>query len=123
MNGSKQVEFRKRPIADDVTHVLVYATAPVSAVVCAFSVTGQETLNPRKLWTQFRQVAGIPQDRFFAYFDGKSLGTGIKVGDVVTPRQPLCLSTAFGVKRPPQSFQYLDPSSFSRHFRAMTAAA
>ncbi len=29
VEGTKRVEFRKRPLARNVTHVIVYATAPV----------------------------------------------------------------------------------------------
>ena len=51
--GRKTVEFRKRPIGDDVTHVIVYATAPTGAVVGAFTVTGQDTTSLTRLWETF----------------------------------------------------------------------
>lgn len=107
LDGTKQVEFRKRPVADDVTHVLVYATAPVSAVIGAFTVTGQDVEHPKTLWRRFKKVAGISRDGFFAYYDGRVSGTGIRVGDRLAPAEPLPLADTFGVSRPPQSFQYL----------------
>lgn len=105
--GDKRVEFRKRPIAADVTHVLVYATAPISAIVGAFVVTEQVTLAPQMLWRRFRQVAGIEWVDFTAYYTGRQSGTGIAVGDVLIADQPMCLQTRLGLFRPPQSFQYL----------------
>lgn len=105
--GTKKVEFRKRPIAGDVTHVLVYATAPVSAVVGAFTVTGQDTHEPRKLWRLFKKVAGISKSGFFAYYAEREHGTGIRVGEVLVPEAPLSLQDDLGVARPPQSYQYL----------------
>jgi len=107
LDGTKRVEFRKHPVADDVTHVLVYATAPVSAVVGAFTVTGQDTEHPRSLWRRFKKVAGISRDGFFAYYEGRASGTGIRIGERLAPEAPLSLPDAFGVPRPPQSFQYL----------------
>ncbi|WP_199906914.1 hypothetical protein [Aeromicrobium chenweiae] len=107
LDGTKRVEFRKRPIAVDVTHVVVYATAPVSAVVGAFTVVGQHTLPPRMLWQQFKEVAGIGRDDFMAYYSGRRAGTGIAVGGVFHAEAPIGLWEDLGIARPPQSFQYL----------------
>lgn len=107
MCGTKRVEFRKRPVRQDVTHVMIYATAPVSAVVGAFTVAGQETMEPEGLWSRFHTVAGITKRRFFDYFNGRSTGTGIIVQQVLLPEAPLSLSLDLGVTRPPQSYQYL----------------
>ena len=105
--GTKKVEFRKRPIGADVTHVVVYATAPVSAVVGAFTVTGQETHPPRKLWRLFERVAGISRSGFFDYYAEREHGTGIRVGEILVPDAPLSLLHDLGVAHPPQSYQYL----------------
>lgn len=106
--GTKKVEFRKRPVADDVTHVIVYATAPVSAVVGAFAVEDQATAAPASLWRRFAKVGGISRHRYFVYFADHSHGVGIQVGEVLAPSKPLSLTEDLGVERPPQSFQYLD---------------
>lgn len=105
--GTKRVEFRKRPIADDVTHVIIYATAPVSAVIGAFTVKDQHTLNPQKLWSLFREVGGIAWADFNHYYDGRTSGTGITVGEVLQASEPMSLQDDFGIAYPPQSFQYL----------------
>lgn len=107
LDGTKQVEFRKRPLADDITHVVVYATAPISAVVGAFAVSGQVTLNPRTLWRRFRSVGGIAWRDFIAYYDGRCAGTGIEIGQVMKTEAPLNLFNHLGISHPPQSFQYL----------------
>lgn len=105
--GRKTVEFRKRPIGDDVTHVIVYATAPLGAVVGAFTVTGQDTTSPRRLWETFSRAAGITRVNFFQYYAGRRQGTGIRVGDVFVAEEPLPLAESLGVARPPQSYQYV----------------
>lgn len=105
--GTKRVEFRKRPVADDVTHVIVYATAPVSAVVGAFTVEAQHTLNPRTLWRRFREVGGIGWNDFIRYYDGRPAGTGIAVGEVLHAPEPMSLRHDLGIAHPPQSYQYI----------------
>lgn len=105
--GRKTVEFRKRPIGDDVTHVIVYATAPTGAVVGAFTVTGQDTTSLTRLWETFSRAAGITRSQFFAYYAGRRQGTGIRVGEVFVAEQPLPLAESLGLARPPQSYQYV----------------
>ena len=119
LSGDKKVEFRKRRLAADITHVLVYATAPVGAVVGAFTVAGQDTSTPVSLWQRFAQVAGIPRRKFFDYYSSSALGTGIEVGSVFAPSQPLNLTASLGVRRPPQSFQYVAPETARSALGAM----
>lgn len=107
LDGTKRVEFRKQRIADDVTHVIVYATAPVSAIIGAFTVESQHTLSPAGLWSRFRGVAGIGRKDFMAYFGDRRHGTGITVGEVLRSETPLGLKKHLGISRPPQSFQYV----------------
>jgi predicted transcriptional regulator len=122
LDGTKRVEFRKRPLANDVTHVLLYATAPVSAIVGAFAVDGQRTLSPQMLWREFRNVAGIGWGDFRAYYAGRRAGTGIAVGQVFRPDEPLCLRQRLGIARPPQSVQYLNSESAASALRGMNPA-
>ncbi|HEX5542501.1 MAG TPA: ASCH domain-containing protein [Micromonospora sp.] len=118
--GTKTVEFRKRRLADDVTHVLVYATAPVGKLVGAFTVAGQDTVAPTTLWRRFAAVAGIPRAKFFAYFATARQGTGIRVGSVLAPPAPLNLCDTLGVARPPQSFQYVPQENAAAVLTAMS---
>lgn len=107
LEGTKKVEFRKKRIAEDVTHVLVYATAPTSAIIGAFTVVGQATEHPQRLWDLFARVGGISREGFFSYYANRLHGTGIKVGQVLIAEDPLPLRETLGVARPPQSFQYV----------------
>ncbi len=116
VSGRKWVEFRKRPIADDVSHVLIYATLPVGSLVGWFSVEGQDTEPPRHLWIRFKDVACISRTRFFAYYSGRGTGTGIRVGKTGKFASPIPLSELEPTLRPPQSFQYLTPSQTSDFF-------
>lgn len=109
--GTKRVEFRKRALAPDVTHVAIYATMPVGRIIGVFSVREQVTDTPVGLWKRFKRVAGIDQDRFLAYYDGHQSGVGIRVRKVIPLDEHLTLEDAFGITRPPQSVQYFEPAS------------
>lgn len=106
LEGTKTVEFRKRPLAADVSHVAIYATYPISRVVGIFAVHDQVTDTPQKLWQRFRKVAGISESSFRAYFEGRSEGVGIRLRERVILGRGVTLEEAFGIARPPQSFQY-----------------
>jgi predicted transcriptional regulator len=114
LSGAKTVEFRKHRIADDVTHVVIYVTQPVAAVVGIFEVAGQLTTSPSSLWRTFRSVAGISRHRFFDYFGDRDHGTGIAVRRVYPFATHLSLADSTGVRRPPQSFQYLSADQGAR---------
>lgn len=116
--GTKTVEFRKRPVAKDVTHILVYATLPVGSVLGWFSVKDQSTKSPKDLWKQFGRVGGIAKERFLAYYGQRDLGTGIMVGDVGLFADPLSLNELGQITRPPQSFQYLTEAQTTRFVQA-----
>lgn len=107
MSGEKQVEFRKRPVADDVTHILIYATKPVSAVIGAFAIQAQETSTPERLWQMFGDIGGISWEDFWNYFWPGRNATGILIGEVYSSPNHIDIGTQLGVKRPPQSYQYI----------------
>ncbi|MEO6472874.1 MAG: ASCH domain-containing protein [Aeromicrobium sp.] len=104
--GTKTVEFRKRPLAADVTHVAIYATQPVGRVVGIFSIEEQVKGNPHQLWRRFKHVAGISRPKFFEYYEGHHEGVGIRVRELASFDEAFTLEDAFGISRPPQSFQY-----------------
>ncbi|PEG52808.1 ASCH domain-containing protein [Mycolicibacterium diernhoferi] len=106
VSGRKTVEFRKRPLAPDVTHVVIYATQPVARVVGVFSIREQVMESPRQLWNMFHNVAGISKAKFMDYYRGCSTGVGIRVGEMTGLPDNFTLQEAFGISRPPQSFQY-----------------
>lgn len=117
--GEKAVEFRKRPIANDVSFVLIYATLPIGSLIGWCAITGQSTRSPKELWMQFKGVSGISKDRFFDYYDQRNSGTGIMVSEPVRFDEPIPLSELGDHLRPPQSFQYLTDVQSQRFFEFM----
>jgi len=112
--GTKKVEFRKRRLDPSVTHVVVYATAPISAVVGVFVVKAQKSKSPAALWKTYRDIGGIDSGSFFNYFDGHSTGVAIEIDKASKHRYPVTLKALGDIQGPPQSFQYLDSSYLVR---------
>jgi predicted transcriptional regulator len=92
--------------------VVVYATSPVRKVLGWFEVAGLEAGSPGQLWRRFGARGGITSAEFRDYYESRTCGTAIVVGDVVTLDRPLPIA-ALGVD-PPQSFRYLDYTAISR---------
>ena len=107
LDGSKRVEFRKRPLAADIGTVVIYATKPEGAVLGEFVVDEQAVGTPEELWVRFAEVAGIDRDGFFNYYDGAGQAVGIVIGRVKRYHQPRRLDEVDASGRPPQSFRYL----------------
>lgn len=107
LTGTKSVEFRRTPLADDVTHVVVYATAPTKMVVGIFEVDGVEALSPSSAWRKYSDVGAIEKTAFNAYYAGAATAHVIKVRRVQRLASPLPLAEIDPTLRPPQSFQYL----------------
>jgi len=109
LQGEKLVELRRTAVARDVTHVLIYATAPVQAVVGWFDVEGVDVDSKTGIWDAHGAVAGVTRQEFRDYFDGAARAFAIRVGHAQRLDPALSLDQIPGVRRPPQSFQYLDP--------------
>lgn len=106
LDGRKAVEFRKHPLAPDVSHVVVYSTVPDQKVLGYFEVDKQVELSPEALWEQYGDRGLIEKTRFFSYYEGRETGTGILIKRVFRCEHPRSLSD-IGVKTPPQNIQYL----------------
>lgn len=110
LSGSKRVEFRKRRLANDVTHVVIYETAPTMRIVGIAEVGHQVSASPHKLWSQYKSVAGIERAELLSYFSNCAEGVAIELGEVWQCESPVGLSSLSGVSRAPQSLQYLSRS-------------
>lgn len=108
LRGEKLVEFRRRPLARQATHIVIYATAPISAVVGVAEVERVQQASPSELWRMFQRVGGIRKEDFFAYFAGASQGFAYLLKQAQTCDVPIALGQAGLPERAPQAFQYLE---------------
>lgn len=105
--GNKKFEFRRNIFSRPVDIVVVYVTSPVQQVVGEFDVHSVISESVSSLWERTKRFAGIEEDLFLRYFEGKDYGHAIEVGEVRSYSSPFCPIECFGI-RPPQSFVYLD---------------
>lgn len=105
-DGSKKFEYRKAIFKQNVTKVIVYATAPVSMVIGEFTVEGILHDELDSLWQETQNEAGISEDFFYSYFSERSAGYAIVIGQAVQYSSPYRLKETLGF-HPPQSFVYL----------------
>lgn len=107
VSGRKRAEFRKRSLAADVDIVLIYATAPVSAIVGWFTVCGTVKTRPEDIWHLFHEVGEICWTDFAAYYSGCDEGVALLVGEVARLAKPVTLSEIHPSPATPQSFNYI----------------
>jgi predicted transcriptional regulator len=110
--GNKKVEFRKVRFARDVSHIVIYATAPISRIVAYCEINSIDIQNPNKLWSKYSDISGINKKRFFAYYLGYDLGVAIELGRVIRLHTPLEISSLSFSISPPQSYLYLQKQWF-----------
>jgi predicted transcriptional regulator len=108
INGEKKVEFRKVNFREEVSHVVLYASRPIQAVLGYFEVLGICDDSPPKLWSRYSMVAGIERAEFDAYYASTACGVAIEIGHVWSLAEPLPLSALDQSLSPPQGFAYLD---------------
>lgn len=108
LSGEKRVEFRRRSTAKTITHIVVYATQPVGAVVGVLEVEDLAQGTPRALWRTFSNVGGIKRADFFAYFSGSTTGVAYVVGKAWSCVEARELGKLGLPKVPPQAVQYLN---------------
>jgi predicted transcriptional regulator len=77
-------------------------------VVGEFSLGGVLALKPHALWAATSSASGIDKLYFDEYFQDRHTGFALKVGRTRRYSKPLDLEADFGIKRPPQSFCYLN---------------
>ena len=104
--GTKRVEFRKVCFKREISHALLYATAPVQKVVGYVEITEIDERSPEALWRRYREVAGIERQAFFAYYRGKVTGVALKVRRPRRLAHQLALGDVQRGATPPQSFVY-----------------
>lgn len=111
--GRKKVELRRSGFAQPISHVIVYATAPVRGVIGVFEVVKVDRDSPARLWRRYRSVAGVEAQFFRSYYEGLEQGIAIVVGSTKRFPEPVPLS-AIQVSSPPQSYRYLDAGLVDR---------
>jgi predicted transcriptional regulator len=114
VSGRKCAEFRKRPLAADIDVVLIYATAPVQAIVGWFEVSGTVRSSPAEIWRRLHSQGGISRTEFTTYYAGSIQGVALLVGKVERFSELVALSVLSPRPAIPQSFSYISEKVFSQ---------
>lgn len=107
LSGQKRVEFRKVRFRRPVDQLVVYATAPVSAVVAVIKIAEVIQDTPSNIWMQYADVGAINEDAFWTYYGLRSVAIAFEIASVYQLPHASCLSELLPGTRPPQSFKYI----------------
>ncbi|WP_280539983.1 ASCH domain-containing protein [Chromohalobacter sp. 11-W] len=108
LDGKKHFEFRKRIFKrDNIEKVIIYATMPVGKVIGEFDIDGVLAMEPKDLWQETKDNAGISLNFFESYFSGKQQGFAIKVKNPKRYENPCNLNDILDNAVAPQSYRYL----------------
>lgn len=107
---TKKYEFRKQIFKNEqVSEVVIYATAPVMRVVGEFTFKNIIIDSPENIWIKTRDYAGIDFEAYMDYFSNRELGYAIEIERVKKYKKSKSLkSVAPQLVMPPQSFAYID---------------
>lgn len=122
LSGAKTIEFRKRVLAEGVTTVLIYETAPTQLIVGEFELAEHVVATPAKLWKKYSPVGGIDADGFDAYFAGHERAVGLRVSSSTAYARGVALTELTPAPAVPQSFSYVDSDTLAR-VRALAGRA
>lgn len=116
LNGTKQVELRRRRPRVSDGRALIYATAPRMELVASFQVASLVQGPLDLLWRSVRKTAGISRLEFDAYFSGLETGVAIGIGGITRLPTPIPLRELRRIWagfQPPQGFRYVDWSQIA----------
>lgn len=107
LEGTKKVEYRRViPKCKDITHIIIYASAPICQVVAEVSISNILSDKPSSIWDKTFSIGGISNDEYCTYFINSKVAHAFIIDDikVFTPYRKLI---DYGIKTPPQNFIYI----------------
>jgi adenylate kinase len=108
LSGAKVFEYRKVLPAREVSHLVLYCTAPVKKVVAVAEISGLLVGSPSKIWAETAYGSGINRKFYRDYFSGRKNASAFKLNNIYKLSDPLDLSKLTSCKVAPQSFCYLN---------------
>ena len=110
ISGKKDIELRKmKPNVQSGDFVIIYASAPVKAVLGFGKIKQIIECNPKCLWERYSDRLGINKQRYFSYYDGYYKAIGIEF-DMIKSVTPIGLDDLRKVDpnfQPPQIYRYV----------------
>ena len=111
LDGTKTYEFRRvRPKVQQGDTVLLYVTAPVSAICGSFEVDAVLNGSATHIWQEVRNTAGISRRQLQEYLAGARSPCALRVRNVQRFSVPVtqkAIRKVWAEFRPPQSYRYV----------------
>lgn len=109
LSGEKLFEYRKRiPVGlKRGDSLAIYCTKPTCSIVAYAEIGGVLEDSPTRLWDRTRYAAGIDEQAFMNYFQGKHKAYGIIISKVYSLLNSISMVSLRGKDFAPQSFIYL----------------
>ncbi len=110
LDGSKSVELRRQRLTTSPgTPVVLYASAPVMAVVGTARVAEVHVEEPDCVWQQFHTDLGLKREEFEQYIAGAAQASALRLTDIDRLCMPVSLTHLRQAQpfSPPQSYRYL----------------
>ena len=111
ISGEKDIELRKmRPHVHQGDFVIIYASAPLKAVLGFGIVKNVIESNPQKMWADYSKRLGIDEKDFYSYYDGCDKAVGIEIERIRAIANPIGLDELKRVDpnfHPPQIYRYV----------------
>lgn len=110
ISGKKDIELRKKkPSVQPGDYVIIYASAPIKAVLGFGKVKTIIECTPECLWERYSNRLGINEQSYFSYYDGYHKAIGIEF-DMIKSVMPIGLEELRRVDpnfQPPQIYRYV----------------
>lgn len=107
ISNTKRVEFRRKPIPDNIKSIIINATGINTGSIISGIFNIKEIIKdtPKNLWNRFKDIGGISRLDYDNYFSNCDIGYAILVDNVV--EIGIKLSTILGDIKSPQFYRYL----------------
>lgn len=109
ISGQKDIELRKmKPHVQHGDYVIIYASAPVKAVIGFGKVKNIIVCSPNEMWAKHSIRLGIMQHEFDSYYANHKKAIGIEF-EIIKPITPIGLEELKKVDanfHPPQIYRY-----------------
>ncbi len=109
--GTKKYEYRKHLANKKVSKIIIYSTFPEMKVVGEVRVIDTLTMAKTPLWEMTKKDAGICRSKYRKYFKDSKKACAYVLGEAKLYDIPKSLEE-YGVPQAPQSFIYLNDSTY-----------
>jgi len=114
VKGRKSYEFRRAPIRNDLTHIIIYASSPVKEIIGVAEVGEVVSSSPNKIWEKTKQYSGISRSIYREYFRGKNIAYAIHLKKMHIFQNGINVETIEEDFNIPQSFSYVQENFLER---------